>query len=126
MTDETVIVVRREAVAAVIRERRRWSAWWPDLDVTVLVDEGVEGMSWTVSGPIVGTSRVRLVPSTAGVVVHYSLAAEPTEPGSRATARRLPDSPHAQRALGGLQRRQAMAWKAAIWALKDELESGPA
>ena len=84
----------------------------------------VEGMRWAVAGPLVGTSQVRLVPSSGGVGVHYVLAAEPTEPGSRSTARRPTSSPRAQRELGSLRRRQAMAWKAAVWALKDELESG--
>jgi hypothetical protein len=121
--DETLILVRREAVAAIVADRRRWRAWWPGLEATVVVDRGVQGLQWTVTGGLVGTAEVELTPLAAGVLVRYVLAADPTAPGSRARPRRLPDSPHGRRELEALRRRHALAWKTSIWSLKDELES---
>ncbi len=123
VSDDTVILVAPEAVAAIVADRGRWVAWWPDLDVAVLVDRGRDGMRWTVAGALVGVAEVRLVPQANGVLVRYALVAEPTEPGSRSTPRRLPESPRGRRELDGLRRRQAMAWKAVVWGIKDEAES---
>lgn len=122
--DETLILVRREAVAAIVADRTRWQAWWPGLEATVVVDRGVRGLRWNVSGGLVGTAEVDLAPQEAGVVVRYVLAADPTAPGSRTLPRRLPDSPHGRRELAALHRRHALAWKATVWGIKDELESG--
>ena len=124
VVDETVIVVTREALAAAVSDKGRWTAWWPDLEVRVLVDRGVEGMGWTVTGPLVGTTEVHLEQQGAGVVVRYRLAADPTSPGSRTAPRQIPDSPRGRRELDSLRRRHAMAWKRTIWALKDEFEAG--
>ena len=90
----------------------------------MVVDRGVRGLRWNVSGGLVGTAEVDLAPQEAGVVVRYVLAADPTAPGSRTLPRRLPDSPHGRRELAALHRRHALAWKATVWAIKDELESG--
>jgi hypothetical protein len=122
--DETVIVVRREVLASVVADRARWSSWWPGLEATVLVDRGAEGMRWSVTGSLVGTTEIALVEQSDGVLVRYVLRAEPTEPGSRAQPRRLPDSPHGRRELAALHRRHVLAWKATVWALEDELEAG--
>ncbi len=123
VVDETVIVVRREALAAVVADSTRWVAWWPDLEATVVVDRGVSGLQWSVTGGLVGSADVVLTPVGSGVLMRYVLAADPTAPGSRTQARQLPDSPHGRRELAGLRRRHALAWKATVWALKDELES---
>jgi hypothetical protein len=122
--DETVIVVRREVLASVVADRTRWVAWWPGLEATVVVDRGVEGMRWSVTGSLVGTSELALVEQADGVLVRYVLTAEPTEPGSRTQPRRLPDSPHGRRELDALRRRHILAWKATVWALEDEFEAG--
>lgn len=122
--DETVIVVRRETLAAVVAERSRWSAWWPGLEATVVADRGLDGLRWRVTGGLVGDVEVALAPAGTGVLVRYALAADPTAPGSRTEPRVLPDSPHGRRELAGLRRRHALAWKAVVWSLKDELESG--
>jgi hypothetical protein len=122
--DETVIVVRRETLAAVVGDRGRWVAWWPDLDVTIVRDRGLDGMQWSVVGALVGTCDVVLVEQGAGVLVRYALRADPSDPGSRTTARRIPDSPRGQRELSSLRRRHAMAWKRAVWELKEEFEAG--
>jgi hypothetical protein len=124
VVDETVIVVTRETLAAAVAESTRWIAWWPDLEVRVVVDRGVDGMGWSVSGPLVGTAEVALEERGPGVLVHYRLAADPTTPGSRTAPRRMPDSPRGRRELDSLRRRQEMAWKRVIWALKDEFEAG--
>jgi hypothetical protein len=123
IVDETLIVVRRETLAAVVADRARWVAWWPGLEATVVVDRGVDGLRWTVTGGLVGSAEVVLTPVGAGVLVRYALAADPTAPGSRTRARLLPDSPHGRRELADLRRRHALAWKATVWSLKDELES---
>jgi hypothetical protein len=125
VSDDTVILVAREVVAAIVADRGRWVTWWPDLEVAALVDDGVDGMRWTVAGALVGVAEVRLVPQARGVSVRYALMAEPTEPGSRTTPRRLPDSPHGRRELESLRRRQALAWKAVVWRIKDEAEATP-
>lgn len=122
--DETVIVVRREVLASVVADRTRWVAWWPGLQATVVVDRGVEGMRWSVTGSLVGTSELALVEQADGVLVRYVLTAEPTAPGSRTQPRRLSDSPHGRRELDALRRRHILAWKATVWALADEFEAG--
>ncbi len=122
VVDETVIVVSREVIGRVVADRARWRAWWPDSQVTVLTDRGDEGMTWSLTGHLVGTTEVRLTGAGGGVVVRYSLDADPTEPGSPMTPRRLPDSPHGRRELQSLRQRQALAWKRTVWALKEELE----
>jgi hypothetical protein len=124
VVDETVILVRRETLAGVVADRARWSAWWPGLDATVVVDRGVDGLRWQVTGGMVGSAEVALTPVQGGILVRYAFAADPAAPGSRTRPRRLPDSPHGRRELAGLQRRHVLAWKATVWALKDELESG--
>jgi hypothetical protein len=122
--DETVIVVRRETLAAAVGDRARWVAWWPDLDVTMVLDRGIDGMQWSVVGALVGTCEVVLVQQGAGVLVRYALRADPSDPVSRTTGRLIPDSPRGQRELSNLRRRQAMAWKRTVWELKDEFETG--
>ena len=123
-TDETVIVVPREILAAAVSDRSRWVEWWPDLEVAVVLDQGLTGMRWSVAGPLVGTSEVVLVEQQDAVLVRYALWADPTEPGTRTTPRRIPDSPRGRRELGSLQRRHLLAWKRSVWALKDEFEAG--
>ena len=125
IVDETVIRTRREVLAAVLADRRRWAAWWPELHVTLAADRGVDGAAWSVAGVLVGSSSVRLVVQESAVVVHYELSADPTAPGSTSTVRRLPDSPRGRREAASLHRRQVMAWKAAVWSIKDEVEGLP-
>ena len=56
-----------------------------------------------------------------GAQVHYVLQVDPSVPGSRTTARRLPDSPHGRREMQGIRLRHVMAWKRTVWSLTDEL-----
>lgn len=124
IVDETVIVVRQGTLAAVVADRARWRGWWPGLEPTVVVDRGLDGLQWRLDGGLVGRAEVVLTPVREGVLLRFVLAADPAAPGSRTRPRRLPDSPHGRRELAALRRRHALAWKAAVWSLKDELEAG--
>ncbi len=123
-SDETVIAARREVIAAAVSDRSRWVAWWPELELAVVLDRGLSGIRWSVAGPLVGTSEVILVEQQDAVLVRYALTADPTEPGSRTTPRRIPDSPRGRRELDSLERRHVVTWKSVVWALKDEFEAG--
>ena len=123
ITDETLVVVDQGAIASVVADSRRWAAWWPDCDVTVILDRGRDGMRWSVRGALVGYSEVRLLSRPDGVVVHYVLAADPTMPGTRDQPRRIPDSPWGRRELSELRRRQLMAWKSTVWSMIDALDA---
>ena len=122
IVDETLVVVDRGTMAAVVADRRRWREWWPDLEVSVVLDRGVEGMRWSVSGALVGYTDVRLVLDPGGVVVRYSLTADPTVPGSPAIPRAMPDSPHGRREIQALRQRPVLAWKRTVWTSKESLE----
>ena len=119
IVDETVVVVDRGTVAAVVADRGRWRAWWPECDVTVIVDDGSEGMRWSVRGALVGVTEVRIRAHADGVLVTYSLAADPTRPGSSSEARILPDSPYGRRELDAIRRRHLLAWKRTVWTLAE-------
>ncbi len=122
IVDEVVVALPRELVARRVAEPRRWASWWPDLEVTVVADRGVEGMSWTLAGPLVGRSEVMLAVAAGGVRIHYELRADPATPGSSGRPRSLPPSPRGRRQLETLRRRQLIAWRRTMWALADELE----
>lgn len=123
IVDETVVLAAPGAVAAAVGDRARWVAWWPGLEATVVADRGVEGMTWSIAGDLVGTTQVALTVQETGVLVRYVLDADPSAPGSRTVPRRLPDSPHGRRELESLRRRHLMAWQSAVWVLRRELEA---
>lgn len=116
----TVVVVPRETLAAMVADRTRWARWWPDAEATVVADRGLDGMAWILAGALVGTSEVRLSMHDDGVQVQYVLQVDPSVPGSRTTARRLPDSPHGRREAESIRTRHVMAWKRTVWALHDD------
>ena len=122
IVDEVLVALPRGIVARRVAERRRWSAWWPDLQVTVTADRGDEGMAWSLTGPMVGSSEVVLLVEGSGVRIHYELRADPSAPGSERQPRQLPPSPYGRRQLAALRRRHLIAWRRAAWALADELE----
>ena len=122
VTDETVILVAPARLAEVVGDRRRWAAWWPGLEATLVADRGAAGMTWQLTGALVGVSEIRLRPSGTGVTVHYRLTADPVAPGGGTRARHLPDSPHGRREIAAIRSRQVVAWKRTVWSLKDELE----
>lgn len=121
--DEVVVALPREIVARRIAQPQRWTAWWPDADVTVTVDRGVEGMAWSLAGTLVGVSEVVLAVEGSGVRIHYELRADPARPGTDTQSRHLPDSPRGRRRLSSLRQRQLIAWQRTLWALRDELET---
>ncbi len=111
LVDETFVVAHPEVVAAVVHDRDRWRAWWPDLDLTVFMDRATSGLRWTATGALVGSLELWLEPVRDGVVVHLYLRADPPQPVDRRRADRL-------------RRRRALDWKVSVNALKDELEAG--
>lgn len=122
LVDETFVMAERVRLAGVVADPLRWRAWWPGLELTVFMDRGLDGVRWSVTGELVGSSEIWLEAHRGGVLVHYYLRAEPTMPGSPATPRALPDSARGRREIDRLRRRHALAWKRAVWALKDEME----
>ena len=122
LVDETFVVVDRARIAGAVADPARWRAWWPGLQLVVFMDRGLDGIRWSVTGELVGSCELWLESFGDGVLVHYYLRAEPTVPGSATQARTLPDSARGRREIDRLRRRHAMAWKRAVWALKDEME----
>ena len=121
IADETLVLVDQAAIASIVADPRRWPGWWPECDVVVVLDRGLSGMRWSVSGALVGYSEVRLLARPDGVVVHYVLTADPTVPGTTDQPRHLPDSPWGRREIAELRRRQLMAWKSTVWSMIDAL-----
>jgi hypothetical protein len=123
LVDETFIVAEPAVLAQVVADRRRWATWWPELELVVFMDRGLNGIRWTVMGELVGSCEIWLEAHGDGVLLHYYLRADPTEPGSRTVPRQLPDSPRGHREMATIRRRHAIRWKQHVWQLKDELEA---
>jgi hypothetical protein len=108
LVDETYLVTGRPLLAAVVSDKDRWNQWWPELTLSVFMDRGVDGIRWSISGALIGSSEIWLEPVGDGVLLHYYLRADPALPGGRK--------------IDILRSRHARAWKRSVWALKDELE----
>jgi len=125
LVDETFVVVDRARLAAVVADPQRWRRWWPDLEVTVFMDRGLDGIRWSAVGDYVGSVEIWLEPHGDGVLVHHYQRLDPVDP--RTGSPRGESSDLAGRRRAGRERgRRARAWKRTIWALKDELEDGRA
>jgi hypothetical protein len=113
MIDETFVVAEPATVAAAVHDPQRWRRWWPELELAVFADRGVQGVRWNVTGALAGSMEIWLEPFGDGVILHYYLRANPA------------GAPHrsARRAVAEGHRRQR-ATKRIFWALKDELEGG--
>jgi hypothetical protein len=74
--DETFLAVPAATVAAAFADPGAWRRFWPDLDLAVYADRGVEGVRWTVRGALVGTMEVWLEPMLDGTILHYFLRAD--------------------------------------------------
>ena len=109
LIDETYVVAAPDIVAAAVHDEARWRVWWPGLRLTVFMDRGLQGIRWSVGGPLVGSAELWLEQVGDGVVVHYYLRVDP--------AGRV-------RSADRVRRREALAWKRHANALKDELEAG--
>lgn len=108
LIDDVYVDAPPTAVAAAVRDPGRWSDWWPDLDLTVSEDRGVEGIRWQVSGSVVGTMEYWVEPHRDGVLLHYYLRVD-----------RDPSwSPRALTRETERRRRQA---KRVGWAIAEEL-----
>lgn len=111
LADDSFVVASPTTVAARLRDPEFWRSCWPDVDLTVYHDRGVEGLRWYTTGTLVGTAELWLEPYQEGTLVHVFLRADPAGPMS-------------SRRLTRLRHRYAHALKAAVFALKDELEAG--
>jgi hypothetical protein len=117
VVDETFLAVPPAVVAAEFAVPSRWPQLWPDLQLQVMTDRGVEGIRWTVRGALVGSMEVWLEPVLDGTLLHYYLRADPQGPDGR------PRPAPPRRAAAEIGRRQRAA-KAIAFACKERLEAG--
>jgi len=115
--DETFIAVPPATVAAAFKDPRSWSAYWPDLLLTVYADRGEQGLRWTVQGGMVGTMEIWCEELLDGTLLHYFLRATPAGP----TGQPLQLPP---RRLARVYDQRARAAKAIALGLKETLEDG--
>ena len=121
LIDETYLVASPAAVAHACHDPARTAAWWPDLELTVFQDRGLDGLRWTVTGALVGTAELWLEPFGDGVLMHVYVRADPTRRSSATEVAEL--SPRAAIRARARRARQIKQW---AWRLKDELECGRA
>lgn len=120
LVDETFIVASPEALAAVVADPTYQKRWWPDLDLTVFMDRGLQGQRWSITGALIGSCEIWLEPYADGCIVHHYLRAEPSEDAR--TPAPWPDTPAGWRKAAIARAARAKAWKRSVWALKAELE----
>jgi hypothetical protein len=121
LVDETFIAATPEVVAAVVHEPERWSAWWPDLTLTVFMDRGPLGIRWSAQGAAVGSCELWLEAVGDGVLVHHYVRLDPIDRRSGKPIS-VPESPSGWRKVAAMRAERARDWKLHVWALKDELE----
>ena len=114
LADDTFVVAPAVELAAKLAGPAFWRTCWPAIELRPYHDRGAEGMRWYAGGALSGTAELWLEPYRDGTVVHVFLRADP----ARGT------SP--PRRLARLRRDYAVSLKAALFALKDEVESGRA
>ncbi|MEO6821676.1 MAG: polyketide cyclase / dehydrase and lipid transport [Candidatus Nanopelagicales bacterium] len=118
LVDETFVAAERSLLVTDAADPARWREWWPDLDLTVFMDRGPDGLRWNVRGALVGSCELWLEQVADGVLVHYYLRVDPASGSVDVTTRR--GARHAAR----LRAERARRWKRSVWAWKDELERG--
>lgn len=123
LIDETFVVAEPARVAAALHEPALWRQLWPRLELVIFQDRGADGLRFTVTGELVGTNEFWVEPYADGAVVHYYCRCDVTQRGSATVP--VTGSPRrllriAQRAL----HKHALATKAGLNRLKDQLESG--
>ena len=121
VVEESLVAIPPAALLSLLGEPARWPGWWPGSRAT-LVRSG-DGLEWTLVGTLVGTSSVTVTADAAGAQVSYRLEADPAQPGSPGTPRRLPDSPHGRREVDTLIQRHRVAWKRAVFSFVAEYEA---
>jgi hypothetical protein len=111
LMDDTFVVAERAELATYFRDPAVARVWWPRLTLTIHQDRGLEGVRWTVTGELTGSTEIWLERWGDGVLVHWFLRAQPQPP---------PSSREVQR----WARRYTVAYKERIHELKDRLEHG--
>ncbi len=121
VVDESLVAVPPAALLSLLGDPARWPGWWPGSRATLVRTR--DGLQWSLVGALVGTSSVTVVPDSTGAQVRYRLEADPAQPGSSDTPRRLPDSPHGRREVDALVQRHRVAWKRAVFSFVAEYEA---
>jgi hypothetical protein len=124
LVDETFVVADRSVLAAIVADPSWWRAWWPDLDLTVFMDRGLDGIRWSATGAWVGSIEIWLEAVGDGVLVHHYARLDPPAPDG--SARPEPTDVAGWRRAARARGVRARAWKQSVWALKDDLERGRA
>jgi hypothetical protein len=119
LMDETFVVASRQAVSDALHDPKLWRDWWPDLDLVVEKDRGLNGLQFSVTGGLVGTGELWLEAWGDGVIVHVFLRADPTRPGSATEPATLK-----LRQIWREARKRAWQTKRGMGRLKDDLEAG--
>jgi hypothetical protein len=119
LVDETFVVADRGALARVVADPARWRTWWPDLELVVFMDRGLDGIRWSVTGEWTGSLEIWLEPVADGVLVHHYARLD-----RRGRSAPAPDDVAGWRRASRERADRARAWKRSVWALKDELEAG--
>jgi hypothetical protein len=122
LIEETFLAVAPELVSAAIREPEFVAALWPDLNLTVFMDRGPDGVRWAATGALVGSVEVWLEPFADGVMAHTFVRADLSRKGS---ATEPVADLHWRKAVAEHQRRARRA-KTVWWSVKDRLEAGRA
>lgn len=110
LADDTFVAAGPARVRTAVEDPALWRRWWPEQELRVRRDRGLEGFRWDVSGALAGTAELWLEPVLDGTVVHYYLRADP--------------GPMPRHRVDRLRREHAVRWKRHAWALKDALEAG--
>lgn len=121
LVDESFIAADVAQLAAVVADSTRWKQWFPDLDLTIFMDRGLQGIRWSVSGQFHGSTEIWLEEFGDGVIVHYYLRVDPVD-SATGQVRPFDANPAGYRKAAKVRVAAAQRWKRNLWALKDELE----
>ncbi|HVE97556.1 MAG TPA: polyketide cyclase / dehydrase and lipid transport [Mycobacteriales bacterium] len=123
LIDETFVVAEPAEVAAALHDEALWSRLFPGLELTVFMDRGEQGLRFTVTGAMVGSSEFWVEPWGDGAILHYYLRADLTRRGSTTEPWAGTSRSDARRAVRA-RTRHVHRVKQVINQLKDELERG--
>lgn len=120
IVDEAFVAASPAQLRSVIDDPARLSGWFTDLELTVFMDRGLQGVRWSVTGSLVGSMEIWLEEFSDGTIVHYYLRADPSSDGR--TPQPLSQDLAGRRRADRIRTQRALSWKQEVWALKDELE----
>ncbi|HVF20993.1 MAG TPA: polyketide cyclase / dehydrase and lipid transport [Mycobacteriales bacterium] len=123
LIDETFVVADPAQVAEALHDERLWRRLFPDLELTVFQDRAAQGLRFTVTGALVGTSEFWVEPWRDGAIVHYYLRADLTRRGSGTEPVAGPGRALARRAVRA-RSEHVHRLKAGLNEVKDRLEGG--